>query len=440
MKKSRIGAIVALSMSVVSLSSLAHDKSEVVEKQTLPVPFESVFQDAMNDPNVLLYFADQSFRKGQSDDALRWVLEAAKFNHPAAIQNAKELIQKNLGTFDNREEVIAFLSYHAKPKGEEKADLFAQLYLADYFRGDECVWFKGTPAGCDGADAENEPMAGNDLQRSYFYYEGAAKQGNEFARYNVGMMHLLGQGVPRNVPLGLDWLTPLAENGNEHVAYIIGSAYQEGYWVAKDEVKASHWFENSSAKAHPAGMIALAKNLERGVLKNEGEEVRMGKAVELYESVLTSIVSTNAEKSEAAYRLGMIRANYVPFIDESLAHKQMDLSISYGEAEPNESMIRAIMWKGKKAEPHSLRESIKFYAQAIKYLETLPLDVHQKFASVYQHVAHAYARGMDGDLDRDERRFTQYMSRMHNLLAETYVPKVDFEAYAGYKLFKFPGY
>jgi hypothetical protein len=136
----------------------------------------------------------------------------------------------------------------------------------------------------------------------------------------------------------------------------------------------------------------------------------------------------------------MIRSNYVPFIDESLAHKQMDLSISYGEAEPNESMIRAIMWKGKKAEPQSLRESIKFYAQAIKYLETLPLDVHQKFASVYQHVAHAYARGMDGDLDRDERRFTQYMSRMHNLLAETYVPKVDFEAYAGYKLFKFPGY
>jgi hypothetical protein len=94
MKKSRIGAIVALSMSVVSLSSLAHEKHDVMDSQSLPVPFESVFQDAMNDPNVLLYYADQAFRKGQDDEALRWVLEAAKFNHPAAIKNAKELIQK----------------------------------------------------------------------------------------------------------------------------------------------------------------------------------------------------------------------------------------------------------------------------------------------------------------------------------------------------------
>lgn len=94
MKKSRIGAFVALSLSVVSLSSLAHEKNDTIEKQTLPVPFESVFQDAMNDPNVLLYYADQSFRKGKNDDALRWVLEAAKFNHPAAIANAKDLIQK----------------------------------------------------------------------------------------------------------------------------------------------------------------------------------------------------------------------------------------------------------------------------------------------------------------------------------------------------------
>jgi TPR repeat protein len=440
MKKSRIGALVALSLSVVSFSSLAHDKSEEVKTPTLPVPFESVFQDAMNDPNVLLYYADQSFRKGKNDDALRWVLEAAKFNHPAAISNAKELIQKNIGTFNNREEVISFLSYHAKPKGEEKADLFAQIYLADYFRGDECVWFKGTSSDCASIDTNGEPLAGKDLQRSYFYYEGAAKQGHDLSRYNVGMMHILGQGVPRNVPLGLDWLEPLAENGNEHIAYIIGNAYQEGYWVGKDEVKATGWFEKSSAKGHPSGMIALAKNLERGVISQTGEEVRMGKAVELYEGVLTSIVATNAEKSEAAYRLGMIRANYVPFIDESLANKQMSLAISYGEQEPNESMIRAIMWKGKKSESVSLRDSIKFYAQAIKYLETLPLDTHQKFASVYQHVAHAYARGMEGDLDRDERRFTQYMSRMHNLLAETYVPKVDFEAYAGYKLFDYPGY
>lgn len=440
MKKSRIGAIVALSMSVVSLSSLAHEKHDVMDSQSLPVPFESVFQDAMNDPNVLLYYADQAFRKGQDDEALRWVLEAAKFNHPAAIKNAKELIQKNVGTFDNREEVIAFLSYHAKPKGEEPADLFAQLYLADYFRGEECVWFKGTSSDCAIGENAGSPVAGNDLQRSYFYYEGAAKQGHEFSRYNAGMMHLLGQGVPRNVPLGLDWLKPLADGGNEHVAYIIGAAYQEGYWVGKDEVKATDWFEKSSAQGHPAAMIALAKNLERGVVTDKGEEVRMGKAVELYEGVLTSIVATHAEKSEASYRLGMIRANYVPFMDESLAHKQMSLAISHGEQEPNESMIRAIMWKGKKSEATSLRESIKWYAQAIKYLETLPLDVHQKFASVYQHVAHAYARGMDGDLDRDERRFTQYMSRMHNLMAETYVPQVDPQAYKGYKLFKFPGY
>lgn len=437
MKKTKIGALVALSLSCVVLNVSAHDEApKDLAFEQLPVQYEAVFEKAMNDPNVVLYHSDMAYRKGDFNSALRWALDAAQYNHPGAIANAKFMIQKNQGTFENREGVIDFLRYYAEPRVGSPADLFAQLYLADYYRGDNCVWFKNTDKDC--AASQDGPMSATDLARSYFYYEGAAKQGDNFARYNAGMMHLLAQGVPRNVPLALEWLTPIADGGNPHIAFIMGSVNQTGYWVPKDEVKARYWFEKAAEVAHPSAMIELAKIMERGVAGDEIEAERYNKAIELYSDVLSGVLASEEERAEASYRLGLIYGNYAHARDDDKALALMQSSAGIIEHNPNENSVLALMWLGNKAESTSLKKAVKLYANAIKWLETMPIDVQQRYASVYQRVAHAYARGMDGDLDRDQRRFSQYMSRQHQILSESYVPKRDLKAYKGYSLFHFP--
>ena len=177
---------------------------------TLPSPFETVFEKSMNDPNVMIYYGDQAYKKGEYADSLRWMLEAAKYNVPSAVDNVKYLIQNNLGTVENRESVVSFLTYFAESRGDEQADAFAQMYLADYYRGDKCVWFAPeNKANC--ALEGSGPMAGHDMRQSYFYYEAAAQvSGQERAKYTAGMMNLLSIGVPRNVPYALEFLMPLA--------------------------------------------------------------------------------------------------------------------------------------------------------------------------------------------------------------------------------------
>ena len=94
-------ALVAISQSAIAKTG--------VEPLPLPVSSETVFSQSMNDPNVIFYHAEQAYKKGDYDESLRWMLEAAQYEHEAAIANTKFMIQNNLGTSENRESVVSFL-------------------------------------------------------------------------------------------------------------------------------------------------------------------------------------------------------------------------------------------------------------------------------------------------------------------------------------------
>lgn len=440
MKKKMIFTISALACSIALLSSGAH-ATAIAKKDShtkLPVSYESVFNKSMNDPNVMVYYADKAYQEQNYAEAMRWMLEASSYGHEDAVENVKFLIQNNFGTLENREGVVSFLTYFANPKGDEPADSFAQLYLADYYGGDGCVWYAPEDKADCSQKKETGPMAGNDMKQSYFYYESAADQGNARASYTTGMMNLLGVGVPRNVPFALTWLRPLAEDGNIAVSYLLGSIYQLGYWVPQDKKEASKWFEAAAETKHPASLLYIAKNNESGVMSGSVSE-RVDSAIKAYEDVLSGVLATDVERSEAAYRLGLIYSGYSYIKDEELAKKAMYKSIEYSGETKNAFGVKAAVWLGDNIQNDNLEHAVRHYLLALEHLKELSIDEQQRHASVWEKVAHAYGRGQKDNLERDERKFSQYMNERHRVMAKSYIPDVDLNSFQGYSIFKFPG-
>src|SRR5215471_17337410 len=50
-----------------------------------------------------------------------------------------------------------------------------------------------------------------------------AKQGNWEAQLILGKMYLLGQGVPKDSHVAIEWLKPAAEHGDSEAQFLLGS-------------------------------------------------------------------------------------------------------------------------------------------------------------------------------------------------------------------------
>lgn len=429
----------ALSVAV-SLSATAMP-TESSEASELPVKFETVFEKSMDDPNVLFYYGSQAFEKGDFDTAMKWMLEASRYEHSPAIKNVKHMVKFNQGTEANREGVVDFLSYYAQPRGGESADVFAQVYLADYYRGDNCVWF-APEARSDCALLDNsssKPMSASNFEKAYFYFEGAAQQGDQRSKYAAGMMNILGVGVPRNVPLGIDFLKPLAENGQANIAYIIGKIYQDGYWMVSDREKASDWFNKAiSYTQHPRSMLEMAKNYEAGVV-GDTESERGAKAVSLYKNVLQSVSATSAEKAESSFRLGLIYTHYPQYRDQVKALEFMQNAVEISKNEHNEYAVKALLWLGDKESSSDLSYAVELYLEAEKILLELPLDVQQRQAAVWQKLANAHASGQKGNMEKSKRDYAFFMNKYHRTMSKTFIPSKEDARYQGFSAFSFPG-
>jgi TPR repeat protein len=431
-------ALCALSAAILSISMSAQaqvPKTDVIEE--LPIPYEVVFSTAMNDPNVMIYYANTMYRDGNFNGALKWMLEASQYEHSAAIENVKYMIQHNLGTLSNREGVISFLEFFAQPRGDQSADLFAQRYLADYYSGDKCVWLSNKGKR-DCESITNEPMAASDYQRSYFYYEAASQQGDQVATYKAGMMNVLGLGVPRNVPLGVNFLEGISEKGNTSASFIIGAIYQNGYWLPQDKAQATKWFEKAAEVNHPASLMYLAKNAQAGIADGS-ESVRLSTAINAYETIKLSVLSSYEQKAEAAYRLGRMYDSNPSMKDDDKAVVNMRNAADFGKRKTSEYSVKALSWFASRLEKSNLAGAVEHYKEAWQELKKLPLDVQQRNSSVIDQIAYAYGRGQEGNLDRDERMFSFYMKERHLLMAKSYVPAVNPTMFEGFSAFGFSG-
>ncbi len=93
-----------------------------------------------------------------------------------------------------------------------------------------------------------------DYKTAVQYYEKAIKEDVHDACCNLGSIYLMGtgmeQGVARNVERGVELLTKGAEEGSRQSAYILGSFYAKGEFVAKDLSKAFYFLTLAAMAKH----------------------------------------------------------------------------------------------------------------------------------------------------------------------------------------------
>ena len=84
-------------------------------------------------------------------------------------------------------------------------------------------------------------------EKSIRYFELAAKRGHAYAEYQLGKIYCFGNGVPRDLETGMEWLHLSAEHGNEHAASLLQHV--------KDHLAASARRSEFSLLEHLAQMI-----------------------------------------------------------------------------------------------------------------------------------------------------------------------------------------
>ena len=86
------------------------------------------------------------------------------------------------------------------------------------------------------------------------YYQKAIKEEVKDAFCNLGNIYAMGlgmeQGVPRNVDLGVKYLTIGAEEGSRQCAYTLGSLYGKGEFVPLDLKKAFYFLSLAALQGH----------------------------------------------------------------------------------------------------------------------------------------------------------------------------------------------
>lgn len=98
------------------------------------------------------------------------------------------------------------------------------------------------------------------------WYQQAAAHNNQFARFRLGKLYLLGDGVPKNIPAALGHLTNSAEQGNPFAQYTLGKLYLSGGDVPRDIRKASEYLTASASKGNPFAQYTLGKLYLQGHL------------------------------------------------------------------------------------------------------------------------------------------------------------------------------
>jgi TPR repeat protein len=83
-----------------------------------------------------------------------------------------------------------------------------------------------------------------------------AEQGDVAAQFYVGVMYLVGMGVPQSYEMAFRWLRKPADHGSVQAQYLLGSLYYEARGVRRDYVQAYVWASLAAAQGyHPADSL-----------------------------------------------------------------------------------------------------------------------------------------------------------------------------------------
>ncbi|MGH8577259.1 MAG: tetratricopeptide repeat protein [Gammaproteobacteria bacterium] len=87
----------------------------------------------------------------------------------------------------------------------------------------------------------------------------AADGGDRNAQYNVGLMHLKGQGVAANDKEAVRWFRKAAGLGQVEAQTFLGALYADGQGVAQDYEQAAYWLAMAAEAGRGAAQCFLGQ-------------------------------------------------------------------------------------------------------------------------------------------------------------------------------------
>jgi uncharacterized protein len=127
------------------------------------------------------------------------------------------------------------------------------------------------------------------------WYRRAADQGNPSAQTSLGWMYREGQGVPQDYVLAVEWFRKAADHGDAPAQNNLGLMYQDGKGVPQDYAQAADWYRRAAEQGYHFAQANLGLMYDRGdgVLQ---DYVQAYKWLNLAASAFSLFMSIKAEK------------------------------------------------------------------------------------------------------------------------------------------------
>ena len=107
------------------------------------------------------------------------------------------------------------------------------------------------------------------------WYMLAAEEGYIPAQWRLAILHYHGSGVPQDYKKALDLYTTVAQSGDPYAQKMIGTMYSNGLGVQQDRIKAHMWFQISAEN----GMALALKEQEELAAEMALDEVALANSM-----------------------------------------------------------------------------------------------------------------------------------------------------------------
>jgi TPR repeat protein len=91
-----------------------------------------------------------------------------------------------------------------------------------------------------------------------------AEKGGAQAQYNLGVMYLMGEGVPKDAVQAAQWNRRAADRGYARAQYNLGAMYANGEGVPKDAVQAAQWYSKAADQGDAQAQYYLGLRYSNG--------------------------------------------------------------------------------------------------------------------------------------------------------------------------------
>ena len=186
--------------------------------------------------------ARRAYNDGNYSKALKYFRRASEDGNTVADWFLANMYRRGLGTPIDHPVAFSYYTRVTESFDPEDPDpkrlrvmVDSQLYLATYQR-------TGIPAA--GINADPAGAARN-------YLRIASTYGHPGAQFALGVMNITGDGMKKNEPQGLKWLTAAARKRLPEAQAYLGDLYWTGRAVKKSETRALMWYTLAQQTATP---------------------------------------------------------------------------------------------------------------------------------------------------------------------------------------------